>query len=108
MAIQGEPQLQQGRTDTVLNPLLVVEVLSKSTRNYDRGDKFVCYRTIPTLQEYVLIDQYAVHVEQYAKTPDDKWLLTESDGTDAVLSFAAIPLQMPLRDLYENVQIAQE
>ncbi len=105
MIIQGEPALQDGRTDTVLNPLLVLEVLSKSTRNYDRGDKFACYRTIPELREYVLVDQYAMHVEQFAKNEGDQWVLTELDGPDAVLAFSAVAVQIPLSDLYENVQI---
>ena len=105
MVIQGEPVLQEGRTDTVLNPVLVVEVLSKSTRSYDRGDKFVCYRTIPELREYVLVDQYTMHVEQFAKNSEGQWVLTELDGPEAMLTFSAVELQLPLSDLYENVPI---
>ena len=104
MVIQGEPALQEGRTDTVLNPVLVVEVLSKSTRSYDRGEKFVCYRTIPELREYVLVDQYAMHVEQFAKNAAGQWVLTELDGPEAVLAFAAVAVQIPLSEIYENVQ----
>jgi len=61
-------ELQTGRTDTVVNPCFIAEVLPKSTQNYDRGEKFVAYRSIPSFQEYLLIDQYRIHVEHHVKT----------------------------------------
>src|SRR4028118_1329739 len=63
MVVQGELQFQEGRTDTITNPVMIAEVLSKSTAGYDRGDKFAAYRTIPSFQEHVLIEQYTMHVE---------------------------------------------
>jgi Uma2 family endonuclease len=82
MVIEGALAYQAGRRDTLTNPVLIVEVLSKSTRDYDspaetlcdRGDKFSAYRTIPTFQEYLLIDQYGYQVEQYTKTGEKKWV----------------------------------
>jgi Uma2 family endonuclease len=64
MVVQGELQLQEGRKDTITNPTMIVEVLSESTEAYDRSGKFAAYRTLPTFQEYLLIDQYSLHVEQ--------------------------------------------
>ena len=68
MVVKGEPVLLDDRTDTIINPLAIVEVLSKSTKNYDQGDKFDYYRSIPEFLEYILIAQYQVYVEQFVKT----------------------------------------
>ena len=95
------------RRDTLTNPLLIAEVLSKSTRSYDKDEKFAAYRTIPSLQEYVLIDQYRLHVEQYCKTETGKWLFSETDG-DATLQLAAIAFQISLSDLYDKVDFSAE
>ncbi len=62
MVIQGELQLQEGRRDSITNPLMIAEVLSESTRSYDKDSKFAAYRTIQNFQEYLLIDQYTMHI----------------------------------------------
>lgn len=67
MVVAGELEFIEGRRDTITNPLIIAEVLSKSTKNYDRDEKFAAYRTIPSFQEYLLIEQYTMHVEQYSK-----------------------------------------
>lgn len=104
MAIAGELAYQTGRRDTITNPTLIVEVLSASTRNYDRGDKFAAYRTISTFQEYALIDQYSAHVEHHVKTGSKQWMLQEYDGLDTMLNFASLGLEISLRDIYNKVQ----
>ena len=68
MVVKGEPVLLDDRTDTIINPLMIVEVLSKSTKNYAQGDKFDYYRSIPEFREYILIDHYKFYVEQFVKT----------------------------------------
>lgn len=68
MVVNGDLALQEGRKDTITNPTLIVEVLSKSTRNYDQAQKFEAYRTIATFQEYLLVDQYSHSVQRYVKT----------------------------------------
>lgn len=103
MLICGKPKFEKGRTDTVLNPVVLVEVLSKSTREYDRGQKFEFYQTIPTFQEYILIDQERVYVEHYHKVKDGTWLLTILRELDARLTLQSISLEISLRQLYENV-----
>jgi Uma2 family endonuclease len=102
MVIPRPIVLQPGRKDTVMNPILIVEVLSDSTENYDRGDKFAAYRTIETVQEYLLINQSQRHVEQYAKQRANQWLFTEYDGEEAQVALASIPVEIALVDLYEN------
>ena len=96
-------QRHSKRQDTITNPLLIAEVLSQSTKRYDRDEQFSAYRTIDTFQEYLLIDQYAMHVEQYEKTAAGKWLFSEYDGADACIAFSSIPLEMTLADLYDDV-----
>lgn len=105
MVIQRPIQLQTGRTDTITNPLAIAEVLSKSTKSYDRDEKFAAYRTIPTFQEYLLIDQYTPHVEQYSKTDSQKWIFSEYDGLESSLVLASIPVEIRLLDLYEGIEL---
>lgn len=96
-------KLNPGRKDTVMNPLLIVEVLSDSTKAYDRDEKFAAYRTIPTFQEYVLIEQTQFHVEHFVKQATNQWLFSEYDGQDAIVLLTSISVEMSLADLYENV-----
>ncbi|MEM6435770.1 MAG: Uma2 family endonuclease, partial [Cyanobacteria bacterium P01_D01_bin.115] len=104
MVIEGELVYQPGRRDTITNPRVIIEVLSRSTRNYDRGDKFTAYRTIPTFQEYLLIDQYADHVESYVKTDEKRWIFEEYDGLDAVIALEVFAFPLALHDIYDQVQ----
>jgi Uma2 family endonuclease len=103
MVIEKPLERQTGRTDTVLNPCLIAEVLSKSTQNYDHGDKFLAYRTIPSFSEYLLIDQYNIRVEHFVKMAEQEWQLTEHTNLSSVLALNAIAVQMKVGDLYENV-----
>ncbi len=103
MVIAGALQLQEGRNDTLTNPALIVEVLSESTQAYDRGDKFKAYRTLESFQEYILIDQYSVHIEQYIKRGDRDWTFTNYDGLEAELQLSSVPLSLSLLDIYERV-----
>ncbi|MFM6307397.1 MAG: Uma2 family endonuclease, partial [Dolichospermum sp.] len=80
-----------------------IEVLSKSTKSYDREDKFAAYRTIPTFQEYLLIDQNRIHVEQFSKLQKKRWNLCEYDAEDENISLVTVPLTISLRDLYNKV-----
>jgi Uma2 family endonuclease len=97
-------QLLEGRKDTVTNPLFIAEVLSDSTRAYDRGDKFGAYRAIDTFQEYLLIDQHQIHAEQFTKQSTNQWLFTEHSGKDARIALSSVGMEFALADLYENVE----
>ncbi|MEL6321403.1 MAG: Uma2 family endonuclease [Cyanobacteria bacterium J06626_14] len=85
-----------------------MEVLSKSTRQYDQTDKFDAYRSLPSLQEYVMADQYSCWVKQYAKNDRGQWVLTELTGADAVLRLASVNFELQLADLYKRVNFDEE
>lgn len=104
MVVEKPLQLQTGRSDTVINPCFIAEVLSKSTRDYDHGEKFSAYRTIDSFCEYFLIDQYSIHVEHYVKTGINQWTLTEYDSPTIALSLSALDAQVEIQDLYENIE----
>lgn len=103
MLIEGESIYYGSGKTTVLNPSLIVEVLSKSTQNYDQGDKFFYYRSIPQFQEYILISQDQYYVMQFNKTQEGKWLLSEYMGVNSILSLNSVEFQISFPELYENV-----
>jgi len=104
MVIAGKTEYFNNRQDIILNPLVIIEVLSKSTKGYDRQDKFELYRTIPSFQEYLLIDQTQIRVEQFCKTDKKRWTLCEYDQEDAAIALTSIPFQISLLDLYNKVE----
>ncbi len=106
MVLPKPLELQTGRKDTVVNPCFIAEVLSKSTQNYDRGEKFVAYRTISTFQEYLLIDQYRIHVEHHVKTGAHQWLFSEYDDPTVTLCLSTFEVQIQIAELYENIDFS--
>ena len=110
MVIQGEPVYHENNQTIVTNPLIIVEVLSDSTKDYDRGGKFLAYRSIPEFREYILIDQYSYHIEQFAKNSNGKWVLTEYDSEESVLTLESVEFQMPIAEIYERIkfEVAEE
>jgi Uma2 family endonuclease len=103
MIVQGELQFEEGRKDTLINPYIIAEVLSKSTRNYDKDNKFTAYRSLSSFAEYLLIDQYSFSVEHYSKTENNKWLFSEYQGKNSTIIFNKINFQIDLIDLYDKV-----
>ncbi|MBS9383314.1 MAG: Uma2 family endonuclease [Dolichospermum sp. BR01] len=108
MVVKNPLEYEEGRKDTLVNPVMIAEVLSKSTKSYDRDEKFAAYRTIPSLQEYILIDQYTMHIEQYFKTDNNKWIFSEFTDADVSLNLASIPCQILLADIYDKVDFNTE
>lgn len=104
MIVGREPEYFNNRTDSITNPQVIVEVLSKSTKGYDRKDKFEAYRTIDTFQEYLLVDQTRIHVEQYSKTGKKRWSLYEYDEEDETISLTSVAFQISMVDLYNKVK----
>ena len=98
----GDPELNTEHQDILLNPTLLVEVLSESTGDYDRGEKFRRYRQLRTLREYLVLDQYTPHVEHYVQQ-NTGWLLTETDALDDSLALSSVPATLSLADVYDNV-----
>jgi Uma2 family endonuclease len=103
MIVDGEIKRLENRPNVILNPTVIIEVLSASTEGYDRGDKFKLYRSLPSFREYILISQNMVHVDQFVKTNDNQWLLNDYDGEDAVLKLKTVPFEIILKDLYDKV-----
>jgi Uma2 family endonuclease len=99
----SEPQFEDTAVDTLLNPILIIEVLSPSTERYDRGRKFQHYRHIPSMQEYVLIAQDSCHVERYVRRPNNEWVLSETADINSALELTSIQCRLALADIYENV-----
>lgn len=104
MILAGEPEFFNNRMDIILNPQIIVEVLSKSTKGYNREDKFQAYRTIPTFQEYLLIDQTLIHVDQFSKIGKKQWTLREYDEEDEAIALVTVPLGISLQNLYNKVK----
>jgi Uma2 family endonuclease len=101
----GEPQLADDYRDILLNPALLVEVLSPSTEGYDRGRKFEHYRRIESLAAYLLVSSDRVHVDLFLRQPGGPWLLTEASGLDALIELPPIGCHLALRDVYEKLDL---
>jgi Uma2 family endonuclease len=108
MTICGEPKFVESRTDTVTNPNLIIEVLSESTAAYDRSEKFQAYWTLPSLKEYVLIDQYRMRVEYFKRVSNKEWRLLVFSNPDEVLKLNSVGVEIPLNEIYLNVTWDEE
>ena len=97
-----EPRFEDDVFDTLLNPVVVVEVLSPSTEAYDRGEKFAHYRQLPSLQEYLLVAQDQIFVEHYRRQ-EKQWIFTDFGTSDEVLSLPSLQCELPLQEIYERV-----
>jgi len=106
IVICGKPQFLDNQFDTLLNPDLIVEVLSDSTRNYDRGEKFQQYRSIPSFREYLVVEQAKIHVERYSKQPDGTWSLWETDLLDGVVQLSSIGVAIQVSDIYRRTDLS--
>jgi Uma2 family endonuclease len=100
----GDPQLADDYKDTLLNPVIVIEVLSKSTEAYDRGHKFAEYRRLESLRDYVLVSQTEPRVEVFSRGEDGKWMYTDWAGMNAICQLPAIDYEIALSDIYKRVR----
>jgi len=107
-ALCGDARLADDKFDTLVNPQIVIEVLSPSTRRIDKYYKAHLYRQISSLQEYLLIAQNVPHVEQYIRQDDNTWLLRDIVGLDATVKIAAVDVTLALADIYEKVTFPEE
>jgi Uma2 family endonuclease len=103
----GTPKTLDNDNFNLLNPVLVFEVLSKSTKSYDRGDKFKLYRDIPTLKEYILIDSENIGIEAWRINSNNHWELEEYRTIDEILSIPALQVSILLADIYEGTNFMQ-
>lgn len=106
VVVCGQPRFEDGHLDTLLNPTVIIEVLSDLTERYDRGKKFGLYRTIESLAGYVLVAQDEYRVEQYVKQPDGRWLLSDHRSPGDVVELASVQCALALREVYEKVTLS--
>ena len=104
----GPPEFNENKNlDTLLNPTLLVEVLSPSTGSHDRGEKFMYYRQIPSLRQYLILDAQSVHAELYSLDELGRWVLTETRDLSAVLDLSSVGCQVPLVEAYAGVSFSE-
>lgn len=102
----AQPQVDGKHQDILLNPTLIVEVLSGSTESHDRGLKFARYRQIASLEEYVLVAQFEPRVEIFLRQPDNHWLLSEYFGLESTISFESLGIDLRVSHLYQDVEFS--
>lgn len=107
VAVCGETRFDDDYMDTLLNPTIIVEVLSESTEAYDRGLKFEQYRKLESLSEYLLVAQDKYHIEHYVRQSDNRWLLSETGDVQSTVQFSAIDAHLSLTDLYDKVELSR-
>jgi Uma2 family endonuclease len=100
------PPFENKPSDVLTNPVLLIEVLSPSTEDYDRGRKFAHYRQVPSLREYLVVSQDEAKIEQHQRTENNLWLLREVIGIDQTLHLASLNLDLALSDVYAKVTFA--
>ena len=101
----GRPHFDDQVEDTLLNPTVIIEVLSRSTEAYDRGDKFAHYRALESLQDYLLIAQDIARIGHFTRQPDGAWLFAESSGPDAVVDIPSIQCRLSLAEVYDKIEL---
>ncbi len=105
MVIENQPIYYGQGTSTITNPSIIFEVASKSTKNYDQGDKFDFYGSLPYLKEYVLVEQSKYHVIVHTKTLESKWILSEYEEPETTLELTSLSLSLPLKEIYAGINL---
>jgi Uma2 family endonuclease len=103
MVVCADARFADDQKDTLLNPIFIVEVLSPSTQDYDRGGKFEYYRRLPSLVEYLIVEQDAPRVELRARQSEFRWLFTAIEGLDQIVQLASIGCVLPLAEVYDKI-----
>ncbi|MFL5328784.1 MAG: Uma2 family endonuclease [Gemmataceae bacterium] len=104
----GTPELEDQHGDTLLNPQVIIEVLSPSTANYDRGKKLRHYKQVASLQEYVLVAQDEPAIDRYVRKPNGEWTQDSVEGIEQEFAFATVSAKIPLKDIYAGVSFPPE
>ena len=106
--ICDQPDFYNNRRDTVINPKLLIEVLSKSTASFDRAEKFLSYQTFESLEEYVLISQEKALIEQFIKREDGNWIYKATIGMESAVTFPSVGATLILSEIYDLVDFETE
>ncbi len=107
MVVVGKPDYYNNRTDTITNPRVIIEVFSDLTKEYDRSKKFEAYRTMPTVEEYLLLDQTRKYIEHFSKTDHKRWSFAEYNESDEAIALASISFEISMADIYNKVNFEQ-
>ncbi len=107
VVVCGEPRFEDQHVDTLLNPTVIIEVLSDSTAAYDRGEKLAHHRTLQSLNDYLLVAQDQPRIEHYQRQPDGRWLYSSADGLEAQVEITNIGCVLHLAEVYEWVAFAE-
>ena len=108
MVVCGKPEIKKYKSlDNILNPVLIVEVLSDSTADYDKGAKFEQYRTIESFKEYLLVSQDAKQITRYTKQPDGSWVLMDFIGEKTEVELSSIESTLAMEDIYDKVDFEE-
>jgi Uma2 family endonuclease len=105
VALCGEPQFDDQQKDTLVNPTVLIEVLSPSTEAYDRGNKSMQYRRLASLEEYLLISQDRIQVEHYQRQPSGQWLFSEASELHQTIAFPSVSCVLALAEIYDKVSL---
>lgn len=108
LVICGKPEFYEKRKDTIVNPILIFEVLSDTTEAKDRGEKMLAYRTLESLREYVLVSQDKAVVEQYIKNADGDWIHKATIGLKSIVKFESINVEVEIEELYARVEFEEK
>lgn len=106
MIIAGEPEFTREKQDILTNPICVIEVLSESTKNYDRGEKFEFYRSVNSIKEYILVDQERIHIEQFTFKEKNNWELHDYNSLGDKFSLSSLGIELKISDLYKRVKLS--
>ncbi len=101
----GDIEFAENRDDTVTNPVVIIEILSKSTKSYDKGDKFKSYRKISSLRDYILVDQYTCSVEHFYKNDAGKWALDEFEDLNESFKIRSVGAELSLNAIYYRIKV---
>jgi Uma2 family endonuclease len=101
----GDEQYVDEQFDTLVNPMVIIEVLSESTEKYDRGEKFTGYKTLPSLMEYLLVSQDEVRIEQWTRRANDQWLWTEYRDPSANIRLECVGVSLPVHQVYRKLEL---
>jgi Uma2 family endonuclease len=107
LVVCGPPVFAYDRQDVLLDPIVLIEVLSKSTAKYDRGEKFAAYRTIPSLKEYLTVAQDQIHVEQHVRQTNEQWSFTKFSDAQDVVKLQSISVDLRLAEIYEDIELTE-
>jgi Uma2 family endonuclease len=106
VVVSGQPQFEDSHVDTLLNPCVIIEILSESTEMHDRGEKLRQYRSIESLQDYVLVSQTELRIERYSRQSSGEWTYSDLTGAASVLDLQSIQCRVPLGRVYRNVEFS--